>query len=275
MELKDHLCIIHNILHAFDLYTSPFRASYPEYLPTIARISLNEETFLEMASSLISLDQVRSLLECPVCLCVYKDPRLLPCHHTFCAKPCVENLINTSTNTLSCPLCRLEHQVPEHGVSGYSSNTILIPLLALSGGGSSTEDAEDSACVICQARDVIVVFCGHCSKKICCECEKRHLQELRGDVKQLLLQLCKQTEHLLAELPCADETSKYTEEHIKTMREMVNGTFSDIKSRLKQRHKALDAILDGVVLKSRKKYQNISTTRERLISCLDQSIKKK
>uniref|UniRef100_A0A6B2LKS1 RING-type domain-containing protein n=1 Tax=Arcella intermedia TaxID=1963864 RepID=A0A6B2LKS1_9EUKA len=39
-------------------------------------------------------------LECPICLDLFKDPRMLPCGHTFCFK-CVQPI-----QPLSCPLCR-------------------------------------------------------------------------------------------------------------------------------------------------------------------------
>ena len=50
----------------------------------------------------------RHLSECPVCLEVYVDPKVLPCDHSFCAG-CVEPLKQGSR--IECPLCKVVHDV--------------------------------------------------------------------------------------------------------------------------------------------------------------------
>ena len=51
---------------------------------------------------------IRDLLECSVCFEPYTTPKLLSCGHTFCADPCLTNLLDqqTNRNKLICPLCR-------------------------------------------------------------------------------------------------------------------------------------------------------------------------
>ena len=43
---------------------------------------------------------ISSLLECGICLEVYKDPRMLPCGHTFCVT-CIR-----SSRQDTCALCK-------------------------------------------------------------------------------------------------------------------------------------------------------------------------
>ena len=50
----------------------------------------------------------RHLSECPVCLEVYVDPKVLPCDHSFCAD-CVQQLKQGSR--IKCPLCKVVHDV--------------------------------------------------------------------------------------------------------------------------------------------------------------------
>ncbi|XP_062393601.1 tripartite motif containing 108 [Sardina pilchardus] len=52
-----------------------------------------------MASSL-SLE-----IQCPVCLCDYTDPVVLPCEHSFC-RICIDGHINASLGPILCPECR-------------------------------------------------------------------------------------------------------------------------------------------------------------------------
>jgi hypothetical protein len=61
------------------------------------------------ASSMPSTDQrqdLKSLLECSICLETFEDPRTLPCLHSFCKK-CLENFVDGKhEDELNCPVCR-------------------------------------------------------------------------------------------------------------------------------------------------------------------------
>ena len=61
---------------------------------------------------------------CTVCMEVYKNPRVLPCLHSYCKK-CIKQLIErTSTRgkTFRCPTCRETTDVPEKGADGFPHN---------------------------------------------------------------------------------------------------------------------------------------------------------
>ena len=76
---------------------------------------------------------IEKILECPICLEQIKNPKMLPCQHSFCLKNCLENLVDGSSSTknplLMCPLCREIYDVPINGVSGFPNNYILQNLL--------------------------------------------------------------------------------------------------------------------------------------------------
>ena len=53
-------------------------------------------------------------LECAICLCIYKKPKLLQCMHTFCEE-CIVKLMtdgNPDGTTIICPNCRYQTKVP-------------------------------------------------------------------------------------------------------------------------------------------------------------------
>ena len=60
------------------------------------------------------------LLKCSLCLSEFKDPRALPCLHTFCLK-CLINLAdaNQEADTLKCPMCQEHHKMPQNGAGGF------------------------------------------------------------------------------------------------------------------------------------------------------------
>ena len=44
---------------------------------------------------------IEKILECPICLEQIKNPKMLPCQHSFCLKNCLENLVDGSSSTKS------------------------------------------------------------------------------------------------------------------------------------------------------------------------------
>ena len=82
---------------------------------------------------------------CSICCDQFKDPKMLPCQHTFCLK-CLENVAKLNDpNTVDCPLCRKVYKVPTRGgVGRFKSNLLMKTLLEAKGGSPSnssiTED---------------------------------------------------------------------------------------------------------------------------------------
>ena len=54
-------------------------------------------------------------LTCPICMDVFQEPRVLPCHHVFCFK-CLDKLLEVKgVGSFDCPKCRRKHGIPETG----------------------------------------------------------------------------------------------------------------------------------------------------------------
>ena len=99
-------------------------------------------------------------LECPVCLDVCTDPRMLPCrqgNHTLCRR-CLDGLI--IGRTITCPECRGKHNVPPSGPDGFPRNIMAAGLI-------------DSLCRECRMAHPEVT-CSHCDKMLCRSCHVAH-----------------------------------------------------------------------------------------------------
>ncbi|KIH61081.1 zinc finger, C3HC4 type [Ancylostoma duodenale] len=59
-----------------------------------------------------------------------KQPKLLPCQHTFCY-PCLESCADSLHRTLKCPECRAEHSIPYDGVKAFQTNYTLTGFLEI------------------------------------------------------------------------------------------------------------------------------------------------
>ncbi len=81
--------------------------------------------------AMASLDRcVDEVLQCSICLETFKDPRMLPCQHTFC-KACLESSTNgkRSGDTANCALCRRGFVMPVNGIDGIDKSLTIIALL--------------------------------------------------------------------------------------------------------------------------------------------------
>ncbi|XP_053400127.1 E3 ubiquitin-protein ligase Midline-1-like isoform X3 [Mercenaria mercenaria] len=60
----------------------------------------------------MDIEEIESILNCPICMEEYNDPRILPCQHSFCEK-CLSSYIKDLTKakplkkgSFPCPICR-------------------------------------------------------------------------------------------------------------------------------------------------------------------------
>ncbi|KAI8515159.1 hypothetical protein Bbelb_077500 [Branchiostoma belcheri] len=62
---------------------------------------------------------------CQVCMEDFRQPKMLPCLHTFC-QPCLEKLLAAEpVGRLDCPTCRQDVPLPENGVRGIKSTFLV------------------------------------------------------------------------------------------------------------------------------------------------------
>ena len=86
---------------------------------------VSESIPVDMATSSapdLSKEALSKLLTCAICLDHYKDPRMLPCAHSYC-EGCISRLPrverpNEQQRVVKCPLCQQPAQLGEKGSSG-------------------------------------------------------------------------------------------------------------------------------------------------------------
>ncbi|CAD6188315.1 unnamed protein product [Caenorhabditis auriculariae] len=142
------------------------------------------------------LEKIEQLLTCPICLDRYKQPKLLPCQHSFCY-PCLESCADSLHRSLKCPECRAEHNIPYDGVKAFQPNYTLTGFLEihLQATPESAAEIEEyihrynlERCKVCDEK-ADCEPCAHCDRKACKECRQTHMDMLKRDMSRLLNQV--------------------------------------------------------------------------------------
>ena len=107
-------------------------------------------------------------LTCVVCLDRFKEPKILPCGHTFC-KSCLEGF-PLKRQKLTCPQCRTEHAVPEGGFLIDFSAEREIEFESIKESAS-----KNTPCGLCsESKQPLAAFCGECDTTLCDYCTEAH-----------------------------------------------------------------------------------------------------
>ncbi|XP_066286179.1 tripartite motif-containing protein 3-like [Branchiostoma lanceolatum] len=130
-----------------------------------------------MASNVIG-DITDEFLVCHVCLENLKQPKMLPCLHTFC-QPCLEKFLATEpVGKLSCPTCRQDVPLPKNGIEGLKSNFLvgkLCGILQQQPKRNTSEAREDGVpCTVCEVGNSAQFYCVECIEYLCQTCYHAH-----------------------------------------------------------------------------------------------------
>ncbi|XP_076464521.1 uncharacterized protein LOC143296460 [Babylonia areolata] len=193
-------------------------------------------------------------LICGICLEMYKNPRMLSCHHTFC-EACIQAVVaNSQGNFIECPQCRKRLRLTRNEVSKLQVNFYLTPLLE--------EARSPDRCDKHQKK--LQFVCLDCDDAVCCDCI---LQDHR---KHDLTDLGKAKEEIRAEMNkdmtefdtvLIRLTSKL--EQIRRFKQKAEDERSSVESALRERARQLHALIEGQLEKSLIFARNIANAADR------------
>ncbi|XP_070205582.1 uncharacterized protein [Littorina saxatilis] len=211
-----------------------------------------------MATSEMMADS-NSRVTCSVCLERFsgRQPKLLPCFHTFCS-PCLSALAQaTQTDgseaacaSITCPTCRTDIPVPPGGVAKFQSNFYII-------NDDSGPHRTPSPCQLCDGGQPAGYHCTKCGY-FCSQCHRIHNKCCRStQVTTLVLTPSKPT---LAS-GSLDETFQNQVKVVQTALEILEHNKKEV-SREKQ------AIEDGLNTSYTKELRLLTEVKEECLKSL-------
>ncbi|XP_078599312.1 tripartite motif-containing protein 2-like [Branchiostoma floridae x Branchiostoma japonicum] len=133
-----------------------------------------------MASNFAINEITDEFLVCQVCLEDFKQPKMLPCLHTFC-QLCLEKLLAAELDgKLACPTCRQDVVLPQNGVQGLKSNFLvgklhdILQQQAKEDGEASEPREIDVTCTVCDKGNAAEFYCVECTDHMCQTCNGVH-----------------------------------------------------------------------------------------------------
>ncbi|XP_058022855.1 zinc-binding protein A33-like [Ahaetulla prasina] len=204
-----------------------------------------------------SVREVSSFTEdllCPICLCLFREPRMLNCGHSFCA-PCLEPCIPKGQRRGHCPECcqpfALCHIMINRALCNLAEKARLLKLeegtqLSSTGGWHFCEEHEEPLKLFCsQDEEPICVICrnlpqhrGHDFLPIKNAVQtyqnqlKASLEPLEEGLKRLKRSQCHQQENIIELKTCSKSLSDHISEEFGKMHQLLNDRELAIKQAL-------------------------------------------
>ena len=111
---------------------------------------------------------------CSVCLEQLRDPKILPCCHTFCLK-CLERTV-TRKAEITCPLCRKTHAIPAGGLKDFLTDFIVSHEVE----AADLRSKKAQVCGECECEGPVESYCCDCQAYLCKECSTQAHKKLRS-----------------------------------------------------------------------------------------------
>jgi len=122
-----------------------------------------------------SLKKAAKNLTCPVCYNIFKNPKYLPCHHSYC-EACLENLAKENF-TINCPECRQTAIIPAGGVRELADNFFINRLVDQLILQNKVDNEAEVKCDKCEEPDPVVTYCPDCTIFLCHVCNEAHSRD--------------------------------------------------------------------------------------------------
>ena len=133
-----------------------------------------------MAVAMDPFAKLEEQVKCPVCLDVFRQPKLLACNHALC-KDCIDRLpvdAEKGNHKVKCPTCREDTTLPGHDAAklppAFHINTLveLYQLQATQRAVSVNKQPKSVPNKCPKHKRPLEMFCEDCQMAVCTKCDR-------------------------------------------------------------------------------------------------------
>ena len=170
--------------------------------------------------SAAEVKKAQNNLTCPVCYQLFKNPKYLPCYHSYC-EGCLEKMQVQSK--IICPECRKEAKVPAGGVKELPNNFFINRLVDDLILKKKVDGEQEVKCDECDEDDPVVSFCPECNSFLCHACNDHHKRNkrYRGHAVVPLTELKDAPIQAKVKIPLCEEHNEQLKYYCETCDELV------------------------------------------------------
>ncbi|ODN06270.1 RING finger protein nhl-1 [Orchesella cincta] len=222
------------------------------------------------------MDQFEQLLTCAICLDRYRNPKLLPCQHSFCMEPCMEGLVDYVRRQVKCPECRAEHRVGYQGVQAFPTNVTLQRFLELHVDLTGelpdpTSNQIMERCQICSEKQYCSP-CAHCDKKVCPDCKEAHIDVLKREIQRIGNQVRRVLHRLNDALSAVEKNTMQLQTNSISVMDEIDDIYRRLSKALKDRTENLKIEVERYLGNELKQLSTLRTNLEQEVANIQSNI---
>ena len=237
-----------------------------------------------------ALSKLDGILNCPICLDSYTDPRALPCLHTYCKK-CIDNLpsVERGSRIVNCPECRRVCQLGREGADTLPKAFHVHNLQEIKESLKSSGNEPQPECQ--KHKKIKNLFCEQCEELMCLKCSHeshsdhldaideaedlfgKHVRQIEASLQPVDMKINEATRMLA----CFDETERNIKEKGEVVKNEIDQAIEQQLERLVATLRlSKQALLEDADAATRQKLElhsmeraELETILVRLTSCKD------
>jgi hypothetical protein len=188
---------------------------------------------------IIDFTCIERYTECSFCLEQFKEPRILPCSHTYCTICLVKITNNNVDSLIKCPQCLRVHNIEDKGIIMFARNLALEQLIDL----KPTQIVSSNKCEVC-CLNYGFTKCLHCFKVCCLECKETHRDECKVKLNGLFDDLISKSNLIIDKLKSELNEFIFNGNNVKIR---LNKLVEIIIEQIKEKEKVLYSEIDKVI----------------------------
>ena len=241
--------------------------------------------------------QIEKELTCSICSELFKEPKTLPCLHTFC-KECIQASLDTTervTGHKTCPLCR--SPLPNNGIASIPTNFATNRLIEIFNSRRTCDNNLNSSRLCPQASTAaephaqycsehddqpLELYCITCSQLICTECayidhprtdhQFEFLERVIINKREKIKEIAAPLQSLMDEVQVAIKSNRISKQAVDRKNiEKVCSFFKDVHEVLDDQEAKVLQDIDVIRSRSRKsldsQHKDLLSLQQQLSNC--------